>query len=48
MIKKIIYTLIALSFSFSQIERGGEPKFYENRMDNIDYILVDSNSEIDR
>ena len=48
MIKKIIYTLITLSFSFSQIERGGEPKFYENRMDNIDYILVDSNSEIDR
>jgi len=48
MIKKIIYTLISVSFLFSQIERGGEPKFYENRINNIDYILVDSNSEIDR
>tara|TARA_X000001036_G_scaffold346194_1_gene326102 strand:+ start:62 stop:2416 length:2355 start_codon:yes stop_codon:yes gene_type:complete len=48
MIKKIIYTLITFSLSFSQIERGGEPKFYENRINNINYILVDSNSEINR
>ena len=48
MIKKYIYILIVFSLSFSQIERGGEPKFYENRINNINYILVDSNSEINR
>ena len=48
MIKTIIYIFISTTVLLCQIERGGTPKFYENRMDNIDYKLVDSNAEIDR
>jgi len=46
MIKNIIYICLVLSLSFPQIERGGEPKFYSDRINNVDYILVNTDAKI--
>jgi len=48
MVKKIIYLLVIVSSLFSQIQRGGTPSFYNDRIDEIDYILVNPEYRVDR
>ncbi len=48
MLKRTLFTIFTFTLLFSQIEEGGNPKFYDNRIDNMDFILVNSDFEINR
>ena len=48
MINRIIYILLITANLFAQIQKGGFPKFYNNRSSNPDYITVNSDKEINR
>ena len=45
---KTIYLLLIISSLFSQIQREGTPKFYDNQINNIDYISPNSEYEINK
>ena len=45
---KTIYMLLIVSSLFSQIQKGGTPKFYNNEIDNIDYVSPNAEYEINR
>ena len=45
---KTIYLLLIISSLFSQIQREGIPKFYDDRLDDIDYFSVNSEYNINR
>ena len=46
---KISFSIFFIfSILFSQIENGGNPKFYDMRIDDVDFLRVESNQEIDR
>ena len=48
MLKISISIFFIFSIVFSQIENGGDPKFYDIRINDVDYLEVDSSQEIDR
>ena len=43
-----IYLLLLMSSLFSQIQRGGTPKFYDNRIADITYMSTDIESKNNR
>ena len=46
---KISFSIFFIfSILFAQIENGGNPKFYDMRIDDVDFLRVESNQEIDR
>ena len=48
MINKLIYIVFIITNLFAQIQQGGFPKFYNDRFNDLDYIMVDFSKEIDR
>ena len=48
MIKSAVYILFIFTILFGQIEKGGTPRFYNQRTSDIDYITPNTQQVVDR
>ena len=48
MLKQLLIIFCTIGLSFAQIQYGGIPKYFDSRIDNLNFIQIDNSQEIDR
>ena len=48
MLKQLLIIFCTIGLSFAQIQYGGIPKYFDSRIDNLNFIQIDNSQEVDR
>jgi len=48
MLKQLLIIFSIIGLSYAQIQQGGTPKYYDTRINDINFIEIDHNNSIDR
>ena len=46
--KQLLIIFCTIGMTFAQIQYGGIPKYFDSRIDNLNFIQIDKNQEVDR